>query len=776
MMFHRGPAIAELKETRAPRRSPSNAVLVTAVALGLLVAGVLLALSLFAPVITLAVDTSSGVQEDKAVVVPLRFRSTLLYRLLDDGPEAPASRLSLYEDGLRLGPPHSAHATVRSIGGGSYSHWGGHLYMSSSDGTDPRLNGRLYRAESPLSLRTAWLVAGWLGAMTSLLAGLALCHRDRRTRPLVDAAGRLLCLLGRPTEIHGRARAAVVTGASVVAVGIALALVVAGWFVGDATSSGAEVARFLPVSDAIGYHSCASLLASFAQLDQSSGADWCTRRILYTTLLASVLSVSGTDSAIALLVQGAFAGLATALFAARLVRHVGLAGSLTATAILFAYMWEFVLGLFMTEVIGFSLSLLGMALLLSFAETRRGWELFAGAAFVSVAMATRAGALFALPAIALWAWVFVATRPSFTWRYLLVSGVALGVGAALQVGIVWLLGADPSHTGSNFSASLYGLAIGSRDWTDAYRDFAPWFERGEKEAFAHIYTVALERIADRPGVLVAALADAQIDYFRSLYRIGILEPFNSTLTALAALGLVAAMVHARASPVARLLLLLAAAEVASASLIFDSGGVRIFASTIMVRAALCAAGIQFVILVVSGASLRGTWASRGAIPSTAHVAAALGGLVIAGMVLPVVFSSRLPSGGAVAAATCGDGLIGVVSRIGRESQFMSFTARQTMVESVAPFRVGLLRFEGDLRLKGSAIGADVLGVERPLTIIRAMDLSPESRSVRFRPLAYRGELEPSATPRVLCVDPAETVKFVNYPHEVIKEVLAVPGS
>jgi hypothetical protein len=47
-------------------------------------------------------------------------------------------------DGQLLGPPHASHEEIRRSGGGRYSHWEGRLYFSSSDGSDPRTNGRRY--------------------------------------------------------------------------------------------------------------------------------------------------------------------------------------------------------------------------------------------------------------------------------------------------------------------------------------------------------------------------------------------------------------------------------------------------------------------------------------------------------------------------------------------------------------------------------------------------------------------------------------------------------
>ncbi|WP_298332950.1 transglutaminase-like domain-containing protein [Asticcacaulis sp.] len=62
----------------------------------------------------------------------------------DDIKATKRSGLLLLEDGFPLGPPHSGHQDIRENGGGQYSHWKGYLLFSSSDGSDPRTNGRRY--------------------------------------------------------------------------------------------------------------------------------------------------------------------------------------------------------------------------------------------------------------------------------------------------------------------------------------------------------------------------------------------------------------------------------------------------------------------------------------------------------------------------------------------------------------------------------------------------------------------------------------------------------
>lgn len=57
------------------------------------------------------------------------------------------SRLRLFEDGLSLGPAHTYHDEIRTLGRGRYSHWNGRLMFSASDNSDPTKNGRQYTYE-----------------------------------------------------------------------------------------------------------------------------------------------------------------------------------------------------------------------------------------------------------------------------------------------------------------------------------------------------------------------------------------------------------------------------------------------------------------------------------------------------------------------------------------------------------------------------------------------------------------------------------------------------
>ncbi len=65
----------------------------------------------------------------------------------DDVTDPSRSALALYENGRELGPPHTNHGEIRTLGGGRYSHWEQVLYFSTSDNSDPRSNGRVYTVD-----------------------------------------------------------------------------------------------------------------------------------------------------------------------------------------------------------------------------------------------------------------------------------------------------------------------------------------------------------------------------------------------------------------------------------------------------------------------------------------------------------------------------------------------------------------------------------------------------------------------------------------------------
>jgi len=76
-------------------------------------------------------------------------------RQLADNAHAPdgqqCSPVFLFEDNRQLAFPHSIHDDIRRRGAGRFSHWSDCIYFSTSDGSDPTRNDRLYRVFYPQS-------------------------------------------------------------------------------------------------------------------------------------------------------------------------------------------------------------------------------------------------------------------------------------------------------------------------------------------------------------------------------------------------------------------------------------------------------------------------------------------------------------------------------------------------------------------------------------------------------------------------------------------------
>jgi hypothetical protein len=73
------------------------------------------------------------------------FDAPSLARWADDDFQNQHSPVVVYENDKPLGPAHSAHHEIETIGLGRYAHWKGFGVMfSTSDNTDPRYNGRTY--------------------------------------------------------------------------------------------------------------------------------------------------------------------------------------------------------------------------------------------------------------------------------------------------------------------------------------------------------------------------------------------------------------------------------------------------------------------------------------------------------------------------------------------------------------------------------------------------------------------------------------------------------
>ena len=111
--------------------------------------------------------------------------------------------LRLFEGARELKPAHALHGEIRQQGAGRFSHWGEWLYFSTSDGTDPRHNGRTYPLTATATLDAKLLIAL---ALLDLIAFAAIhgAHSPLRSERGPRRARRRCC----PDPVAARARRA----------------------------------------------------------------------------------------------------------------------------------------------------------------------------------------------------------------------------------------------------------------------------------------------------------------------------------------------------------------------------------------------------------------------------------------------------------------------------------------------------------------------------------------------------------------------------------------
>jgi hypothetical protein len=122
------------------------------------------ALIWFTPTIHRRVSNSDVVAESGlAYLAPLDVGERSFYSVLFDASNSPVrSKLTLFENGVPLGPAHSLHQEIRQRGLGRYSHWGNSVIFSTSDRSDPRSNGRTYAIETPTVVKWQFKLPAWL--------------------------------------------------------------------------------------------------------------------------------------------------------------------------------------------------------------------------------------------------------------------------------------------------------------------------------------------------------------------------------------------------------------------------------------------------------------------------------------------------------------------------------------------------------------------------------------------------------------------------------------
>ena len=438
----------------------------------------------------------------------------------------------------------------------------------------------------------------------------------------------------------------------------------------DAAVHYPAIGGLLPWSDASAYYYEAR------RLHEGYLFGWSARRPLFPGLLATLLASSGGNLQFSLAVLTALNGTAVFVLAREVRRWRGPLAATLVTAVCFLfYRVEGGAGTTLTENLGFAMGAIAFAVILKGARVARLWPVALGLAFLTIALIARAGAFFVLPAIVLaGTWIF--RRDRHWLRVVTALTAAVACAAALSLAIGRLVNdSNSSQTAmSNFSYTLYGLAVGGKGWAQVQVDHP-----GATEG-AEIYALALEEIRRHPRGLV----EGAVRMWRAYLWPN--EPFHAfaflrdathprawQLAAMtfALVGL-AVMLRPRRAHTDVLLVAAAVGHLASIPFVPPiDAGLRVYAATMPAIAVLVAVGAGAVLRLATGLLTRllGTTATAGPAPVEPDrwplVAEALGLSLTATLFVGPLLVLATSRPAVVTAVACPDGSDAMHVRVSR---------------------------------------------------------------------------------------------------------------
>ena len=444
-----------------------------------------------------------------------------------------------------------------------------------------------------------------------------------------------------------------------------LALVIS-WSNGG-TQDYSAIGGLLPYSDARDYFDGAERLLHDGTLTAFN-----ERRPFNAAFLAARLWITRDNFYYAMILQAAVAATALSLACLTISKLYGRSIAFVFFAISFAFL-DGCLHRTLSEPLGISLGLIALALYFSsIAETNLTRYAFA-TFMLTLALLTRAGAMFALPSSALFAMFFFAENWKRRAYALSATIAAIAAGWFVSFLLVRIYGTGGVLL-SNFSYTIYGLSQGGRGWTQAITDF-PRLTGDDAQVASFLYHKAFESILSNPLLLIVGLArtlSRSLIHF-PFHLLGLLadasdgsSPSNALQRVLVALLLVPVLICgslrlAMRRPIAldrfeMFLLFQLFGFIASLPFFYDDGGIRLTAATFPFSAATIA-----VILAASASLPKSRKAANFRLET--GVAGILGlSFIVVSLLAPKV--ARIPEPASVALPVCAKDEINLRIEIG----------------------------------------------------------------------------------------------------------------
>lgn len=279
------------------------------------------------------------------------------------------------------------------------------------------------------------------------------------------------------------------------------------WLWQSGFSNGVLIGGLLPWSDARGYLWGAERLLNGANL-----TPWHMRRPIFTGFLAFIHALTQENLQVTLAILSFITALAVFLAVREVQRTEGPLVAVFIMLVMFLYYRLHISGITLSESLGLVFGSLGIGLLWRGVRNHHMKILWLGILTLSLALITRAGAFFVLPALILWGIWYYRGQSRISIKFLAIAFSAILVGFSLNYALGKMIGGSNGVPFGNFSWTLYGLVKGNKGWTAIFSDFP-----GVNLSYQEVYKLAWEVFRKNPKGLLIGIFGTYRDYFNPEY-------------------------------------------------------------------------------------------------------------------------------------------------------------------------------------------------------------------------------------------------------------------
>lgn len=265
------------------------------------------------------------------------------------------------------------------------------------------------------------------------------------------------------------------------------------------------LAGLLTMTDTEGYYNSALRL-----LEGDTFSVFSSSRPLAHGVLATLLGLTGQNLQLTFAILVFITTTACFLLAREVQRSHGTGAGVLVVTTFFLFYRKY-LGTASTENLGLALGAIAMAFLWRGVNKERINLCLLGIFVLTLALNTRAGTFFILPALILWgAWTFRGSS-RFSMRFLIGGASMVLLGFIFNSLVLKAVGSPNALSNSNFSTSLYGLVVGG-NWLTAVTKHPELLAIEEPERSRRIYELAIAAIRANPLSLVKGCLRAWTDF------------------------------------------------------------------------------------------------------------------------------------------------------------------------------------------------------------------------------------------------------------------------